>query len=144
MSNTNDNLNRNDLKIWQQNLRKSPNAWEHLLKNLNPDTYDLTCIQEPFLNAVNLANASNLNRFWDVIYPTNHHSQLERSQTLLLVNKRLSKNHWQTIPLHSPYVIAIEITGTFGKVRIYNIYNQCENENTVQFLERHMHTEHNV
>jgi len=144
MSNTNDNLNRSDLKIWQQNLCKSPNVWEHLLKNLNPDMYDLACIQEPFLNAVNLANTSNLNRFWDIIYPTDHHSQLERSQTLLLVNKRLSKNHWQTIPLHSPNVIAIEITGTFGKVHIYNIYNQCENENTVRFLERHMHTEHNV
>jgi hypothetical protein len=87
MSNTNDNLNRSDLKIWQQNLHKSPNVWEHLLKNLNPDTYDLACIQEPFLNTINHANASNLNRFWDIIYPTDYHSQLERLQTLLLVNK---------------------------------------------------------
>jgi hypothetical protein len=87
MLNTNDNLNRSDLKIWQQNLHKSPNTWEHLLKNLNPNMYDLACIQKPFLNTVNLTNTSNLNHLWDIIYPTNHHSQLERLQTLLLVNK---------------------------------------------------------
>jgi hypothetical protein len=51
---------RTDFKIWQQNLRKSTNTWEHLLKNLNPNKFDMACIQEPFLNPMNLANASSL------------------------------------------------------------------------------------
>ncbi|KAG2121946.1 Endonuclease/exonuclease/phosphatase, partial [Suillus clintonianus] len=122
---------RNDLRIWQQNLRKSLNAWEHMLKNLDPESFDIACIQEPYFNPVNLANASNLGRFWDVVYPTNHHSQPDRSKTLLLVNKRLSKNHWHIVPIHSPNVMAIEILGPFGKVRIYNIYNQCDNDSTL-------------
>ncbi|KAG2755643.1 hypothetical protein P692DRAFT_20717202 [Suillus brevipes Sb2] len=43
-----------DLRIWQQNLRKSNHTWEHMLKNLNPHVYDIACIQEPYLNPVNL------------------------------------------------------------------------------------------
>jgi len=51
---------RQNLKIWQQNLRKSNGAWEHMLRNLDPESFDIACIQEPYLNPVNLANASNL------------------------------------------------------------------------------------
>lgn len=57
---TNPISTRDDFTIWQQNLRKSSGAWEHLIKNLDPETYDLACIQEPYLNPINLANASNL------------------------------------------------------------------------------------
>ncbi|KAG2059501.1 hypothetical protein BDR06DRAFT_1069619 [Suillus hirtellus] len=84
---TNDPPVRTDLKIWQQNLRKSLNTWEHMLRNLDPDKYNIACIQEPYLDPVNLANASNLSRFWDVVYPSNHHSNQTHSQTLILVNK---------------------------------------------------------
>lgn len=112
-----------------------------MLSNLNPDTYDLACIQEPYLNPVNLANASNLRRHWDVIYPTRHHDGAERTQSILLVNKKLSKNNWHIIPLDSLNVTAIELTGNFGKVRVYNIYNPCDHNCTIHFLERHMTTE---
>jgi hypothetical protein len=106
--------------------------------SLYTKSYDLACIQEPFLNVVGLANASNLRWFWDVIYPTNHHSNPECLQTILLVNKKLLKNNWHIIPLDSPNITAIEIHGDFGKVRIYNIYNTCDHSRTIQFLERHI------
>ncbi|KAG2339958.1 hypothetical protein BDR05DRAFT_835686, partial [Suillus weaverae] len=118
-------------KIWQQNLHKSPNAWEHFLKNLNPEKYDLACIQEPFLNPVNLTNASNLRKHWDIIYPMNHNKNQDRSQVIMLMNKKISKNKWQEIPVQSPNVMAIEILGDFGKVCIYNIYNPCDHDNTL-------------
>ncbi|KAG2343434.1 hypothetical protein BDR05DRAFT_884283 [Suillus weaverae] len=131
---------RNECKIWQQNLQKLLNAWEHMLHNLDPNIYDLACIQEPYLNPINLTNTSTLGRFWDVLYPTNHHSNPERSQTLILVNKHLSKNNWHIIPINSSNIMAIELTGQFGKVRIYNIYNPCKNDRTLHFLEWHMHS----
>ncbi|KAG1879043.1 hypothetical protein F4604DRAFT_1499575, partial [Suillus subluteus] len=118
-------------KIWQQNLRKSLNAWEHMLHNLNPNVYDLAYIQEPYLNMVNLANASTLSQYWDVIYPSNHNAKTERSQTIMLVNKRISKNNWHIIPINSLNVMAIELTGLFSKVRIYNIYNPRESDHTL-------------
>ncbi|KAG1813422.1 hypothetical protein EV424DRAFT_1326627, partial [Suillus variegatus] len=91
-------------------------------RNLDPNKYDIACIQEPYLNPVNLANASNLSRFWDVVYPSNHHANLMRSQTLILVNKRISKNNWHIIHVNSPNVMAIELISLHGKVRIYNVY----------------------
>jgi hypothetical protein len=39
--------------------------------------------------------------------------------------------------------MALEFTGPFGKVRIYNIYNPCESDHMLLFLERHMSTEYN-
>ncbi|KAG2055666.1 hypothetical protein BDR06DRAFT_831851, partial [Suillus hirtellus] len=113
---------RDNLKIWQQNLRKSSPAWEHMVKSLDPEIYDLACIQEPYLNPVKLANASNLRTHWDAIYPTDHHSSPQRSQVIMLVNKRLSKNSWHIVPLKSSNAMSIEFTGPFSKVRIYNIY----------------------
>ncbi|KAG2156985.1 hypothetical protein DEU56DRAFT_722287 [Suillus clintonianus] len=57
---TNEANDREDFKVWQQNLCKSYSAWEHLLHNLYHETYNLACIQEPFLNSLNLTNASSL------------------------------------------------------------------------------------
>ncbi|KIK45266.1 hypothetical protein CY34DRAFT_78192 [Suillus luteus UH-Slu-Lm8-n1] len=77
--NNHDEPPKSHFRIWQQNLRKSVNAWEHMLSNLNPEVYDLACIQEPYLNPVNLTNASNLRRYWDVIYPTRHHDNAKHT-----------------------------------------------------------------
>ncbi|KAG1810504.1 hypothetical protein EV424DRAFT_1307489, partial [Suillus variegatus] len=84
--------------------------------------YDLACIQEPFLNPVNLANASNLRSFWDVIYPMDHHSSATHSQVIMLVNKELSKNNWHIVPVKSPNIMVLELMGHFGKVYVYNVY----------------------
>ncbi|KAG2029193.1 hypothetical protein BDR03DRAFT_807958, partial [Suillus americanus] len=130
-STTNNSPNRADLKIWQQNLRKSQGAWEHLLRNLDPDLYDIACIQEPYLNPVKFANASNLGRYWDVIYPTNHHASPDRTQTIILINKRLSKTKWRAINVNSPNIMAIELSGLFGRVRIYNVHNPCDHDNVL-------------
>ncbi|KIK45267.1 hypothetical protein CY34DRAFT_41396, partial [Suillus luteus UH-Slu-Lm8-n1] len=54
--------------------------------------------------------------------------------SILLVNKKISKNTWHIIPLESPNVTAIELTGNFGKVHIYNIYNPCDHNRTIRFL----------
>jgi endonuclease/exonuclease/phosphatase family metal-dependent hydrolase len=115
-----------------------------MLKDLDPNVYDIACIQEPYLNPVKLANASNLRQYWDVIYPTDHHTSPERSQVIMLVNKKLSKNDWHTVTIKSSNIMAIELTGNFGKVRMYNIYNACDHDDTLIFLERHMATERNA
>jgi len=89
-------------------------------------------------------NTSNIQQFWDVVYPTDHHTTPTRSQTIMLVNKQLSKNNWHIVPIKSPNVMAVELMGNFGKVHIYNIYNPCDSNNTIQFLERHMRSENNA
>ncbi|KAG2144122.1 uncharacterized protein EDB93DRAFT_1087868, partial [Suillus bovinus] len=93
-----------------------------MLRNLNANEYDIACIQEPFLNPVNLANTSNLRAYWDVIYPTDHNNTPDHTQVIILVNKCLLKNNWHIVPIKSPNIMALELTGPFGKVCIYNIY----------------------
>ncbi|KAG2028852.1 hypothetical protein BDR03DRAFT_988136 [Suillus americanus] len=71
-----------DLKIWQQNLRKSQGAWEHLLRNLDPDLYDIACIQEPYLNPVKFANASNLGKILYTTFSDVPHNMSVQSELL--------------------------------------------------------------
>jgi len=59
----------------------------------------------------------------------------------MLINKKLSKNRWHVIPIHSSNIMVIELTGNFSKVCIYNIYNPCNHNSTIYFLERHMQSE---
>jgi len=65
-----------------------------MLKNLDPEEYDLACIQEPYLNLVNLVNASNLQCYWDVLYPSNHHAKPNRS---LMSTKLSIYASWQSL-----------------------------------------------
>ncbi|KAF8120569.1 hypothetical protein EV363DRAFT_1138292, partial [Boletus edulis] len=58
-----------------------------------------------------------------------------RTRSVLFVNKTLSKDHWRTIPIPSPDITAIEIRGNFGKIRIYNIYNDGTHSHTLDILE---------
>jgi hypothetical protein len=65
--------------------------------------------------------------------PDNHASQ-----------QAIVKNNWHIVPIKSPNIMAVELMGNFSKVHIYNIYNPCNSNNTIQFLERHMQSENNA
>ncbi|KAG2028309.1 hypothetical protein BDR03DRAFT_883531, partial [Suillus americanus] len=101
------------LKIWQQNLRKSSGAWEHMLKNLNPNESNIASIQEPYLNPVKLADASNLKQFWDILYPINHHISPEQLQVIMPINKKLLKTNWYIVLIKLPNIMSIKLTGNF-------------------------------
>ncbi|KAG1889175.1 hypothetical protein F4604DRAFT_1515172, partial [Suillus subluteus] len=82
--------------------------------------YDLAIIQEPYLNQVNLAPSSSR---WDTIYPTLHGDNgAECTNSIILVNKRLSKNTWKIVPLKSSNAMAIKLQGNFGRILIFNVY----------------------
>ncbi|KAG2134511.1 hypothetical protein DEU56DRAFT_738614, partial [Suillus clintonianus] len=91
-----------------------------MLRNLNPNDYDLAIIQEPYINPVNLAPSSSR---WDIVYPSTHGDNgVERTNSIILVNKRLSKNTWKNVPFKNSNVTAIEFKGNTGKILIYNVY----------------------
>ncbi|KAG1820625.1 hypothetical protein EV424DRAFT_1322928, partial [Suillus variegatus] len=91
-----------------------------MLRNLNPNNYDIAIIQEPYLNPVNLAPSSST---WDIIYPSIHGDNgAERTNSIILVNKRFSKNTWRIIPFKNSNITAIELRGDFGRISIFNVY----------------------
>lgn len=58
--------NDRTVRIWQQNLNKSPVAQLHFLNSLDPTLYDIAAIQEPYLDFQGLTRASSR---WRVHYP---------------------------------------------------------------------------
>jgi hypothetical protein len=55
-----------DIKIWQQNTRRSLDAQLALINSLE-NQYDIVCIQEPHFDFRNISRAT---RVWHTIYPT--------------------------------------------------------------------------
>ena len=58
-----------------------------------------------------------------VIYPTDHSVHRTRPRAITLINKRLNTNNWRQIPFPSADVIIVQISGTFGHMTIFNIYD---------------------
>ena len=58
-----------------------------------------------------------------------------RTWSVILINKNISKDVWRIIPTHSPNVTALEIKGNFGKIQIYNMYNDGTHNKTLENLD---------
>ncbi|KAG1787233.1 uncharacterized protein HD556DRAFT_1247201, partial [Suillus plorans] len=86
-----------------------------MFRDLDPDSYDIACIQEPYINPVNLAPG---NSRWEAIYPSCHGSNGAQPSR----SKKISKNSWRIIPFDHADVTVIELSGPFGKILLYNIY----------------------
>jgi hypothetical protein len=79
------------------------------------------------------------NSKWNVIYPTTHNkTNAKRTQSVLFVNKKISKDGRQVIPLDNPDITAIELNNSDENTRIYNIYNDGNHQDTLTFLARHL------
>ncbi|KNZ74584.1 hypothetical protein J132_06538 [Termitomyces sp. J132] len=121
------------LRIWQQNLAKLRMAQLNLLNsNTLHKEWDLILIQEPYIDKLNNTRASSA---WRVIYPTSHLTNNTCSRLVILVNRQMDTNGWHqlTIP-DSADVTAIQIKGNSGKLSVFNIYNDCKNNNSMDVM----------
>jgi hypothetical protein len=58
---------------------------------------------------------------------------------MILVNTRLPTASWRTVPIPSPDITAIDFFGeAFGTIRIINIYNNCDNNASLDVLRNFM------
>ena len=106
-----------------------------MLRDLDPNKYDIALLQEPVINTVNLTTT---NSRWNTIYPTCHNNDhTTRTRTTILVNKSLLKDNWRIIPMDTLDVTAIELKGNMGKIQIYNIYNDSSHDITLNTLNQH-------
>jgi hypothetical protein len=103
---------------------------------------DIILIQEPVINIVNLTMA---NPRWSVIYPSTHNKDCtNRTHSVILVNKTLSKDSWCTIPVNSPDITTMEINKTSGQICVYNIYNDITHDKTLTTLKNHFTSENTL
>src|ERR1700678_68322 len=123
-----------DIKIWQQNTRRSLDAQLALINSLE-NQYDIVCIQEPHFDFRNISRAT---RVWHTIYPTALPNNEDRPRALMLIHEKISTNNWTQIQVDSHDVVAIRISNVTRSIDIYNVYNDCEHSLTIQALSNHL------
>ena len=124
--------------IWQQNVNKSPTCQHDLISSatLAKRGIDLVALQEPAINNFGFTVAA---RDWMPIYPSTHGSNPHKTRSLFLIRCNILTDKWKQIDFPSGDVTVIQITGNRGNTIIYNIYNDCNKNDTVHQLEAFNH-----
>lgn len=117
------------LRIWQQNINKSLDGQNDLLHRVS--THDMVLIQEPYIDFLGNTRATP---GWTVVYPTGHKDRTEKTRSVILVNSKLHTATWKQVGVAHPDITAIALTGPFGTIRIFNIYNDGDTNDTIFFL----------
>ncbi|KAF9051980.1 hypothetical protein BJ165DRAFT_1340555, partial [Panaeolus papilionaceus] len=115
-------------KIWQQNLNRSLYAQEDMLSRIDPKEYGMVLIQEPHIDFLGNTRA---NARWRVAYPSGHLDDPKKTRAVTLVSTSISSNQWTQDALNSPDVVAITVRLAHLQVRIYNVYNDCNNDHSL-------------
>jgi endonuclease/exonuclease/phosphatase family metal-dependent hydrolase len=111
------------------------------MKSLKPDRYDIALIQEPYYD---MNHKSRTNLCFTLVYPASHAVDPGKSHSLILVNTQLPSSSWSQIPIDSLDLTAIELRGTFGVIRVINIYNDCEHNDALDVLRTYLRELANV
>jgi endonuclease/exonuclease/phosphatase family metal-dependent hydrolase len=104
-----------------------------MLNSLNPNDWDIIAIQEPHIDFNGVTRATHP---WRVVYPTRHYLLARETRSIILINKNLATNHWESLAIDSSDIMAIHLTGEFGEVQIVNVYNDCTHSRNLECLER--------
>jgi ribonuclease HI len=131
-------LRHPNINIWQQNVNKSPTCQHDLIssKSLIDLGINIVALQEPAINHVHMTIAT---KDWISIYPSTHSSKPEKTRSVLLISAALTSDSWQQMDFPSGDVTIIQVNGTWGKLTIFNIYNDCEHNHTVTLLTEYLH-----
>jgi len=92
---------------------------------------DIVALQEPVISDHMVTVAS---RDWRVIYPSMHARNPASTRSVILICMDIHTNNWLQIDFDSSDVMAIEILGTWGKLMILNIYNDCDHDTIIDLV----------
>ena len=121
------------ITIWQQNVNKSPSCQHDLLGNnqLIRSGISVVALQEP---AVNFTNRSIASKDWYPVYPSTHTLSPDKTRSLLLINATINLDSWEQINIPSGDITAVVIRGTESDLLLYNVYNDGENNTSLNTL----------
>jgi hypothetical protein len=113
----------NMLKILQINLNKSEKAHHDLTNRQLSSQYNIILVQEPHVTAFN--NITTPFKFRQV-YPGNRGQDGTLVRSVIWVNKRMETKYWKILDIpNTNDITAIQLSGDYGKLTIFNIYNDC-------------------
>ncbi|KAJ6468904.1 Endonuclease/exonuclease/phosphatase [Mycena sanguinolenta] len=119
------------MRIWQQNLDRGLENQHELIDVLRNEGCLLVVLQEPYVGpgAWTRADAQ-----WRVVYPTPHREREVRTRAVSLVNVSLPTDSWSQMQINSLDMVAIEFRGEFGTLRVMNIYNNGNHDESLRAL----------
>ncbi|KZV59410.1 hypothetical protein PENSPDRAFT_551512, partial [Peniophora sp. CONT] len=118
------------LRILQQNLNHSSMAQNALLHRDPHRDFDILLLQEPSINTLNGYTIANPN--FAVAYPPDYDFDTKKpARAITLINKDINTNAYEILPFPGRDVSAIQLKGEFGRITIFNIYNSCDNSDTI-------------
>ncbi|KAF5327397.1 hypothetical protein D9619_004072 [Psilocybe cf. subviscida] len=113
-----EDMNQRRLRILQINLNKSPTAhWE-------------------------LLNVTA--RGFCQVYPGSKIQETKPVRSGIWMNEALSTNSWRALEIEdSADVTAVQLKGEYGQITIFNIYNDCNNDDTLTALDDYLDANYN-
>jgi hypothetical protein len=125
-------VTKTNIKIWQHNVDKSRTCQHDLISSgkLTKWEIDVVALQEP---AINRFRKMVTSKGWKTIYPSTHTSDHMKTRSVILIQDNLLMDGWEQIEFPSGDITMIQIKGRWGKLTIFNIYNDCKHDNTLNY-----------
>jgi ribonuclease HI len=125
--------------LLQINLNKSEKAHLDIINEEVSNKYDVILIQEPYTTKF---NAIRTPANFRPVYPINRFQDDAQIRSVIWVNKGLNTNDWVILDIPDTNdITAIQLKGPYGRLTIFNIYNDCtHSRNEValgNYLRRH-------
>ena len=135
---TQPNRTKKRLRLLQVNLNKSEKAHLELYNSELSTFYDIILVQEPYITP-KLKYIRPPNRFRS-IYPVDRITNEEKTtRSVIWVSTELSTGSWNEIAINNNNdLTGIQLNGEFGRLTIFNIYNDCNNMDTIRRLRRYL------
>ena len=122
------------ITIWQQNVNRSSTCQHDLISSaaLARRGVDIVALQEPAITKFGTSVAS---RDWVPVYPSTHSKDPYKSRSLILIRSNILTEQWKQIEYPSRDVTVVQLSGSWGEVTLFNIYNDGEKNDTISQLE---------
>jgi hypothetical protein len=126
------------IRILQINLNKSEKAHLDIINERVSQNYDIMLIQEPYTTKFNAIRTPA--NFRPVI-PRNREEVNVKIRSVIWVNKQLETKDWKILDVQGTKdITAVQLKGAYGKITIFNVYNDCTHSRNERALNNYLTT----
>jgi hypothetical protein len=129
------------IRMLQINLNKSEKAHLNIINERVSQNYEIMLIQEPYTTTFNaIRNPANFRP----ITLKNREDINIQVRLVIWVNKHLETKDWKIIDVQGTKdITSIQLKGAYGKITIFNIYNDCTHSRDERILNNFLDTHRN-
>jgi exonuclease III len=136
------NRDNNNIKIWQQNVNKSRICQHDLISSMRliKKQIDIIALQELAISDFAVTITS---RDWRVIYPLTYTKEPSKTRSVILIRADIHTNNWSQEDFDSGDITVIKLKGEWGALMLFNVYNNCKHDRTIDKIKNYQRTSDN-